>query len=257
MRCSIVSLAVALLAIQSWLSPKAEALVLDWGSLSWTPGATDTTYDIDPSKPGTERVQFTGFNPDILPNYPQINSALEGGQGAGNLSLNLSVDLGREDRFITVTITFAGYALGVEGVSFSLFNIDRDGAIYVDQIRSISATAVDGVTLIAPTITNLGSSVALTGTGLNQVLTGTGPVADTGAGSGAGNATISFNSAIRSFTFLLGADGTASRNPPPQAIAIGDITFSPVPEVNPLWTALAACLLGAAGAWRRQRRFWS
>jgi hypothetical protein len=232
--------------------PAAKAVVLDWSSLTWAPGSLDTTYDTDPTKPGTERVQFTGFTGDITAGSPQINSALEGGQGAGKLSLNLSVDLGREDRSITVTITFANYPLGVEGVSFTLFNIDRDGAIYVDQIRSISGTAADGVTLVAPTITNLGANVSLTGSGLNQALTGTNPVAATGAGSGAGNATISFNGPIRSFTFLLGDDGVASRNPPPQSIAIGNINFSPVPEVNPAALAAAGCVLASVYVGRRR-----
>lgn len=245
-------LAIAASVAFGFVSSPASGVVLDWNNLSWSPGSLDTTLDADPSRPGTERVQFTGFTGDITAGSPQINSALQGGQAPGNLSLNLSVDLGREDRYVIVTITFTGYT-AVEGVSFTLFDIDRDGAIYVDQIRSISATAADGVTLIAPTISNLGASVTLSGTGLNQVLTGTAPADDTGAGSGAGNATITFNSAIRSFTFLLGDDATASRNPPPQSIAMGNINFSPVPEVNPSFVAGGACLL-AAIAWICRRR---
>lgn len=233
---------------------ESSAVVLDWNNLNWTAGSRDTTYDVDPSRPGTERVQFTGFTGDILAGSPQINSALEGGQGAGNLSLNLSVDMGREDRSITVTVTFANYPLGVESVSFTLFDIDRDGgSLYIDQIRAISATGADGITQIAPTISNLGGSVALSGTGLNQILTGTSPAADTGAGSNAGNATITFNSAIRSFTFLLGNDGVAARNPPAQSIALGNITFSPVPEVNPTFVAGGACLLASVWVVRRRR----
>ena len=249
-------MAIATLLACSAYLPQASAVVLDWNTLSWSPGSLDTTYDVDPSKPGTERVQFTGgFTGDILAGSPSINSALEGGQGAGTLSLNLSVDLGREDRYIVVTISFANYPIGVEGVSFSLFDIDRDsGSSYVDQIRSIYATGIDGVTQIAPTITNVGASVSLTGTGLGQVLTGMAPVADTGAGSSAGNATISFNAAIRSFTFLLGDDTVASRNPGAQSIAIGNVTFSPVPEVNPSFVAGAACVFSLGFTWWRRRR---
>lgn len=233
---------------------ESSAVVLDWNNLSWTPGSLDTTYDVDPTRPGTERVQLSGFTSDLAAGSPQINSALQGGQAAGNLSLNISVDLGREDRSVAVTITFSNYPLGVEGVSFTLFDIDRDGgSLYIDEIRSISATGLDGVTLIAPTITNLGASVSRTGTGLNQILTGIGTAADTGAGSGAGNATISFNSAIRSFTFLFGCDATAARNPPPQSIALGNVTFSPVPEVNPSFVAGGVCVLGAIWGWGRRK----
>ena len=79
---------------------------------------------------------------------------------------------------MTVTITFsASYTQGVENVSFTLFGIDQatgGSNIYIDELSSITAMAIDGVTQIAPTITSVGSAVTHSGTGFNQVLTGRG-----------------------------------------------------------------------------------
>jgi hypothetical protein len=78
-------------------------------------------------------------------------------------------------------------------------------------------------------------------------LTGTANVPNTGAGSGAGNATISFNATgIRSITFTFGAGGNSAVNPVFQDISLHDLTFSPVPEVNPAAVAVCVCLLAGA-----------
>jgi hypothetical protein len=114
---------------------------------------------------------------------------------------------------------------------------------------------VDGITLIAPTISLVGPAVTHSGTGLNQTLTGNSLVPDTGAGSGAGNVTIGFGTnAIRSFTFTY-ADGLGSKpNPTFQNIAIGDISFTPVPEMNPATTAAASCIAAIVLTVAMQRR---
>jgi hypothetical protein len=127
--------------------------------------------------------------------------------------------------------------------------------VTIDEISSITALSIDGVTQIAPTITGVGSAVTLSGTGLNQVLTGAANVPNTGAGSGAGNATISFNATgIRSITFTFGAGGNSAVNPTFQDISLHDVTFSPVPEVNPTTAAACACLFGLLALHRRRPR---
>jgi hypothetical protein len=191
---------------------------------------------------------------------PNINSNLEGGLTPVQNSLNIAVDLGKKDRFVTVTITFsASYTQGVENVSFTLFGIDQatgGSNIYIDEISSISALAIDGFTQIAPTITNIGSSVSWSGAGVNQVLTGAANVPDTGAGSGAGNATINFNATgLRSITFTFGAGGNSAVNPVFQDISLHDLTFSPVPEVNPTVAAAGICLFALVRLNRRRLRF--
>ena len=120
-----------------------------------------------------------------------------------------------------------------------------------EKILTIYGLLSDG-TKVAPTISGVGSAIALSGTGLNQVLTGNAAAADTGAGSANGNATISFGSyAITGFTFDFKNDGGPPRF---QSIGMFDINFTPVPEVNPAWIGAGACAIAALAAlWRRRK----
>jgi hypothetical protein len=78
---------------------------------------------------------------------------------------------------------------------------------------------------------------------LNQVVNGIASANDTGANSGRGNVTISFGAnAIRSFTFTYGSGSGTVANPTYQHIGLHDITFTPVPEVNPAFGAVLSCI---------------
>lgn len=247
-------------------SSLTRAVTLDWDATVWTPGTLTNSYDVDNSVPGSDLTLTFGGTTSELANdsvnnlpTPNVNTNLEGGLSPVQNSLNIAIDLGKKDRFVTVTITFSGsYTQGVENVSFTLFGIDQASGgsnIYIDEISSISALSIDGSTQIAPTITGIGSAVSWSGTGLNQVLTGAANVPNTGAGSGAGNATISFNATgIRSITFTFGAGGNSAVNPTFQDIGLHDLTFSPVPEMNPTTAAASVCLLGLLALNRRRLR---
>jgi hypothetical protein len=108
--------------------------------------------------------------------------------------------------------------------------------------------APDG-THIAPTITNVGSSATLTGTGLNQQLNGNSASANN---SSNGNATISFGSTLLYDVFFTFSNTAGA--PRYQDIGIGDITFTPVPEINPAITASVSCLLAIGLTVLVQRR---
>jgi hypothetical protein len=105
---------------------------------------------------------------------------------------------------------------------------------------------------VAATISGVGSAITLSGVGLAHVLTGNAAVADTGAGSANGNATIGFGStAITGFSFDFKNDGGPPRF---QSIGLFDINFTPVPEINPAWAGGSACLIAAfATFWRRRK----
>jgi hypothetical protein len=242
--------------------------MIDWDATAWTPGTLTNSYDVDASVPGNDlTLTFGGTTGELVNDSvnnlptPNINTNLEGGLTPVQNALNIAIDLGKKDRFVTITITFSGaYTAGVENVSFSLFGIDQatgGSNIYIDEISSITALAIDGITQIAPTITGIGSAVTLSGTGLNQILTGTANVPNTGTGSETGNATVSFNATgIRSITFTFGAGGNSALNPTFQDISLHDLTFSPVPEVNPAVGAACICLF-ALVAMNRRRLFFS
>jgi hypothetical protein len=257
-------LAAIFLALLGGGANSAHAVVLDWDSATWPAGTTNRSFNVDSTNPGTDlTVSFSGstdkFRNDPTTGLatPSINQSLEGGMNPVQKSLSLGVDF-HQNSTITCTVNFsAGYTLGVENVSFTIFNVDFFSSgpeSWQDVIRSISAVSADGVTMIAPTIT-FGSAVTHSGTGLNQTLTGNALVPDTGAGSGAGNVTISFGpNAIRSFTFTY-ADGLGSKpNPTFQNISIHDISFTPVPEINPAVSAIASCFLAFGATVFVQRR---
>jgi hypothetical protein len=212
-------------------------------------------YDVN-GTPGTDLTVRLAYSTQAAGSpyragLPAIDASLEGGRGAGARALHLGVDFTAQAHFLTITVDFSNYAQGVEGVSFSLFDIDRDNgtALYIDQIRSISATGVDGSS-IAPTFSGLGSRVSVSG----SVLTGTGPANDTGIGSDAGNATISFDGPIRSFTFVWGVPNSNANNPIPMDLSIGNINFTPVPEINPALAGAGVCALAPFFAGRARRR---
>ena len=103
----------------------------------------------------------------------------------------------------------------------------------------------------SPISANVGPSATLTGTGLTQVITGNAGSPNTGVGSGNGNATISFASPITGFSFIFGNNAGAPRY---QDIAVGDIFFFPIPEVDPAIPALLLCAAALILAHLRKRR---
>lgn len=244
--------------VLSWFYTSAHASVLDWSMLTWTPGSLSNSYDIDPNNPGNDiTITFSGDTADLRTDggtglqSPDISQTLHGGQTPGAPSLYWETILVTSSNSITITISFSPtYVNGAGNVSFTLFDIDRKAAPKQDQISSIFGLATDGITQIAPTITDVGSAVSLTGTGLNQLLTGMASSPSTGAGSGDGNATISFNSpGIQSISFTFGNPDFA-QSPNTQFVSLFNISF--VPEINPAFAAAVVCLLALAVSLFRQ-----
>ena len=232
------------------------AVVLDWSNVTWAPGSLSNSYDIDGyAGNGNDITIAVSGNTNKLTTdpvtglpSPSISNSLEGGYG-GDHSLFLGGDLSTQTNF-TVTVTFTGQYNAATGVSFSLFDIDM--GVDREKILNIYGVLADG-TRIAPTISGLGSAVTLSGTGLSQVLTGNVASSDTGTSSGNGNATISFGAyAITSFSFDFKNDGGPPRF---QSIGLYDISFTPVPEINPAWTAVLSCLAAAGFILRHRANF--
>jgi hypothetical protein len=245
----------------------AQAIVLNWNNASWTPGILSNSFELDGSRAGTDLAIAVGGTTTRLaaglvapnPATPAITRAFDGGLTPGRNSLELAVDFGNHSQALTVTFTFsAAYTAGVSNVSFSFLDIDKQATAnsnFEDQVRSIYATLMNG-TQIAATITNVGSSVTLAGAGLGQTLTGNANAVDLGTGSDVGNATISFLSDnIRSISFVYGSGSGAAADPTYQHIGIGDIDYTPVPEINPAWTALASCFAAGVLVLRHRANF--
>jgi len=230
----------AVLALSCFCA-SAHAIVLDWDTITWPAGTLANSFDIDPSQPGNDiTITLSGAthrittDPATGTQTPATTFSLEGGTSPVEAALHIAADLHTNDK-ITYTVTFSPqYLLGVLDVTFTLFDIDTE--TNADEIRNIYALAPDG-TQIAPTITNLGSAVSLSGSGLSQLLVGTASSPNTGPGSGNGNATITFAGYISSFTFT---QENTPGTPRLEQIALSDIAF--VPETNPSLSALGICL---------------
>lgn len=239
----------------------ADAVVLDWDTVSWADGSLNNTYQPDAADPDStvninvaqnNGAPFVGWSGDPSRMAPAVIPAFQGGLGSTENTLTLALDLANTSQSVTVTVSFAASG-GATGVSFSLFDVDFAGSAQ-DQISSIHALSIDGSTLIAPTITGSASNL-VTGSGVNQVITGTASASDTGATSNRGNVSISFGSnAIQSFTFTYGAT-TAFANPGYQHIGIYDISFTPIPEMNPTIVSVLSCFAATGLVLRHRSRF--
>jgi hypothetical protein len=251
----------------SFFIATARAVTLDWDTVTWTAGSLSNSYDIDAARPGNDiTVTISGnttqFRQEtVAPNplTPAVTTDFQGGFGTAENALCLAVDLANQSQSVTVTVDFsAAYTLGAQNVSFTLFDVDfsaASGSNYQDFLSGITALSTDGTTLVAPTITTSANNT-LTGTDLTQAVTGIVSTADSGAGSGNGNVTITFGAtAIRSFTFTYGSGSGTAADPTYQHVGIGDITFTPVPEINPAWGAFGSCLVAAALILRHSAKF--
>ncbi|MEY2510328.1 MAG: hypothetical protein QOE26_1091 [Verrucomicrobiota bacterium] len=234
-------------------SPRfAHALVLDWDTVAWTPGSLNNSYDLTGDAVNDITVTITGQNSNIFTNdpatgmlTPALTQSLTGGLTPAQNSLDIAANLHTNSN-LTVQLTFGGQYGLATNVSFTIFDIDI--TTNSDIITNIYGVAADG-THIAATITNLGSAVTPSGSLLTQKLTGNAGSADN---SGDGNATISFGGvAITDVFFTFGNNAGAPRY---QDIAIGDISFTPVPEMNPAAASAISCLLALGAILVFQRR---
>ncbi len=228
----------------------ARAVVLDWDTVTWTNGSLTNSYDIDPANAGNDVTVSVSGNTSQLGTEPTgemtpaLTTNITGGLTPAQKTLTIFLDLTSTTQAVTIFVDFtAFYPQGVQNVSFSLFDIDfanegGNGADFRDQIRAITGIAAVGGATVSPTITTSAGN-SLSGTGVNQVVNGIASVTDTTAG---GNVMIDFGStAITSFTFTYGSGTTQKSDPTGQHMGLHDITFTPVPEINPALTAALSC----------------
>lgn len=241
-----------LLALLAGWTGTANALVLDWDSVAWTPGSLNNSYDLNGDSINDITVALTAQNATVWTNdptsgdmTPAVNQTMTGGLSPVQKSLMLAGDL-KTNSNVTFHLSFTGGQPGANNVSFTIFDIDV--TTNADIISSIYGVAPDG-THVAATITNLGSAVSLSGTGLTQQLDG---IAASPNNSSNGNATISFGSALIYDVFFTFSNTNGA--PRYQDIGIGDITFTPVPEINPTLSAAVSCLLAVGLTIFAQRR---
>lgn len=244
-------------------SPAVQGTVLDWSTITWTPGSLSNTYNLDGDSFDDVTITISGDTSALVSGYPTIGTDLEGGLGSADDALLLRLNFTDPSQSITVTVQFHYYYFGATNVSFSLFDVDGDqlGASpnyrFRDHLSELSATGDSG---LIPAVLTTGTANSAAGSGTDQTVTGNDLANDTGTGSEAGNVNIDYGSNnVNEFSFTIGNTGNILMgDPQEQAIAIHDLKFkSKVPEVGTTLMAVAVCA-GLAGlrlvrSWRQAK----
>ena len=228
----------------NWPSPPG------WTAGSPTPGQTKTQV-------------FTSFYPNDLTvainnsgaaaqgvvwqaGYPQISATpLTGGlTGVNGLQL-YAASSKVVGSYIETTVSFL---TPVINLSFQIWDVDQGAGAFIDKISNIQALTDLGATVGADSVTSAVPGYnSITGTGLSTVVVGTAAASGT---TNQGTIDITFNGPITQFSFRW------SNNDPAlgaQAIALGQIIYTPVPE--PEYFSIAGLLcLAAIGLEVRKRR---
>ena len=234
------------------------SIVFNWPDAGWTAGA--------PAPGQTATQSFTSVNTNDItvsinnngasgagatwqPGYPQIDSTTSTGGFTGVDGLQLYViSQSSTSSYIRTTVSFA---TAVTNLSFQLWDVDAVDKQFADTISNIRALAPGGLTIGPDSVT---SAVAgyntITGTGLSTVVTG---IANADNATNQGTITITFNGPVTQFSFDWSNSDTKLGA---QAIALGPLTYDPVPEPPPSWASAVICGLAVVGleAKRRRRR---
>lgn len=238
------------------LTLTSSATVLDWSNLpggqSWTNGDLTNSFNVDPGNAGNDiTVSVASNSAPLSSGFPQNSNTAAGVvHDANYLSIKTS-GMVNSSNSVSVTINF-NYAAGVNNVSFTVLDVDAINAdsSYIDRISAISATPVGGPA----------NSLALTGVNADNTVTtlsGSGTLAmevqgivGPGVSDHKGDVVFTTDGTpITSITFTWNNPGPFFD---PQIIALGNISFSPVPvpEIGSSLGALTMC--ASLGAWRRR-----
>ena len=241
-----VSVVVMLLASAG----KISALVtFNWpSSPGWTAGApsagqtssqsftsvtpNDITVSINNSGSGVQGMVWnTGSG-----GYPQISANPDTGGFTGVNGLEELVTSSQAaGTYIKTTVSFA---TAVVNLSFQIWDVDAVSGQFADKIANIQAVAQGGGTVGPDSVTSAVPGYnTITGSGVSTVALGTANAANN---TNQGSINLTFNGPITQFSFEwsnndagLGAQG----------ITLGPLTYDAVPEIDPAWTAAAACAL--------------
>src|SRR6185437_10277248 len=103
----------------------------------WTAGTLSNSYDIDPTKAGNDiTVAVSGNTAQLTtelasgnPMTPAVTPDFQGGLATAQNTLCLAVNFANQSQSVTVKVDFSAlYTAGVQGVSFTLFDIDFSAA---------------------------------------------------------------------------------------------------------------------------------
>jgi hypothetical protein len=235
----------------SGLAANASVVTLDWNKVTQgtlpkqgstfteavNVGGGEVKVSIVPSGP----VSPNRFGSPGMQTPAVTNTIFQGGLSSNFSNLSTVADFKPAqggDPTLTFTIDFLGFKQGISKVNFSLFDIDSNPRRFVDEITF----RTPGVSLTG-SVDNVVSGNTVRGVAQSNNL---------GAGSGDANVGVKYGSLPSNqivFTY-----SSPTPNEVLHGFALGNISFTPVPEANQLAIGLTACLLGAVWLRRTGRR---
>lgn len=246
---------VSLVGLAVFLT-QANAALVALPNGGWTAGA--------PGPGQTDSQTFTTFGPDMTiavnnngasatgftwsAGYPAINAVETTGGFTGASAQNgmqlFASSTSSTAAYIQTTISFAA---PVYNLSFQIWDVDKSAGQFVDTISAIQALTNTGATIAATSVTSAVAGFnAITGSGLGTVVNGTAVANNT---TNQGTIDITFSGPITQFSFKWSNSDPGLGQ---QAIGIGDIQFSTIPEASTMWPV--AVLLGVVAGCRIFRR---
>ena len=234
---------------------RAHATLVVFPNGSWTAGAPapgQTVSQVFPTISPTLTISLNNNGASATgatwaPGYPTINSTQTTGGFAGQNGLQLFANSSSSTTgYILTTVVFAS---PVTNVSFQLWDVDKAAGQFIDSISAIQALSDVGTTIAASSVTSAVSGYnTITGSGLGIVVNGT---AGAGNNTNQGTIDISFSGPITQFSFRwsntdagLGA----------QAIGLGNINFTVVPEIDTMFGVLGLlAIVILHRVWTRKR----
>ncbi len=213
------------------------AVVLDWTTATWTNGALTGQFNLDGVAGNDVRIDIVSSGVTFVNQYPQNVADPAIRNSTKGLQLWSSAGFTNTTNTVTVTITFLGtYAAGVYA-NYTLYDVDATTNTFIDRI---TFSALNGVNPVNLTVTNIGATASntITGSGgASPVALGTpsvGNVTDT-----RGDVFVSTGTAaVTSLKFVWNNPGP---NFGSQAIDLGNLTFTAIPEVGSGTAALLLC----------------
>lgn len=193
--------------------------IFDWDTVSWPPGSISGTYAV--ANLGSISFAITNegtwlSDPFSGDQTPVRQNDVNGGF-TGQHSLFQLTDMANQSQEAITTITLP---VAVDGVQFTIFDVDHNPGGFADQI--IVSGSYNGNPVI-PTLTN----------GIANYVIGNGAYGDAGSGDSQpnGNVVVTFSSPVDTITIVYSNHNLAPADPAQQAIALHDMTFC-IPVAN-------------------------
>lgn len=236
------------IALLGMLCAPVYGTVFNWPGTGWTAGS--------PAPGATVSQSFTSINPNDISvsinnngagptggqwvgGYPTIDSTSETGGFTGVNALQFYMNSqSNVTSYVRTTVTFA---TPVINLSFQIWDVDALHDQFADKIFNIQALAQGGGTVGPDSVTSAVPGYnTITGTGLTTVVLGTASASNT---SNQGTINITFNGPITQFSFDWSNDDPKLKS---QAIALGPLTYTAVPESSTGWVVSMLCLMAVA-----------